>query len=341
MTTTADAPAAPGPSRPHALTDRDDRRHRLDASPLARESLIFLLFLPEEELGVIAYTWVDGEGNAGSMGLVFGPDDRRYARFHVEGVDMPEDADFDDWTVGPLHVAHGVPHQDAHVTFEYEGVSLDYNFQASTPAFTYHDNRDGCPAFLADNRLEQSGTVHGTLTIGDRVVEFDTTGHRDHSWGTRDWTAFHHYKWINIQAPGIAVNLMHGLAVDQLWQLGYVDRDGQQSPIVSIDARLERDAEHWSYTSLELTLVDELGRTTEVTGGPRTSLAVWPAGGLQSHDAAGPCVVAGVPGIVHVEEGWRPDFVAQRKAVAAAAFDTEAGRAMLSTNRAVGAAAQS
>jgi hypothetical protein len=338
MKTPAHAATADTASRPHALTDGDDRRHRLEDSPLARESLIFLLFLPEENVGVIAYTWVDGKGDAGSMGLVFGPDDERYARFHVEGVRMSPDADFDDWTVGPMHVSHGAPHQEAHVTFEHEGVSLDYQFTASTPAFTYHDNPDGCPPFLADNRLEQSGVVRGTLTIGDRVIPFDTTGHRDHSWGTRDWTAFHHYKWINIQAPGIAINLMHGLAMDQLWQLGYVDRDGQQSPIVSIEAHVERDAEFWSYTSVDLSLVDALGRTTEVTAGHRTSLAVWPAGGLQSHDAAGPCVVAGVPGLIHVEEGWRPDFVAQRKAVASAAFDTEAGHALLSTNRAVGAA---
>lgn len=326
-----------------ALTDADDRRHRLEESPLSRESLIFLLFLPEEHLGVIAYTWVDGTNRAGSMGLVFGEEDERFAQFHTEGVDVGPDADFDDWTVGAVSVRHGAPHQDAHVTFEHDGVSLDYHFEATTPAFSYHDNPGGCPKWLADNRLEQSGRVRGTLTIGDRVVPFDTTGHRDHSWGSRDWTAIHHYKWVNIQSgDDIAINFMHGMALDQLWELGYVDKDGTQSPIVSIDAHLDRDLDLYSYTAARFTLVDELGRTTEIeSDGGRTSVAVWPAGGLESHDAGGYCTVDGTRALMHVEEGWDPQFVVRRKAMEGGATDTEEARQALERNRDVGSVGRS
>lgn len=153
MTHTLTAPS-------HALTDADDRRHVLAPNPLARESLIFLLFLPEEHLGCIAYTWVDGEGKAGSMALVFGEENDQLFKSYTEGVAMAPDADFDDWQVGNLHVAHGAPHQDARVVFDGvnadgERFALDYAFTAMTPAFTYHDNADGCPTVLADNRLEQ------------------------------------------------------------------------------------------------------------------------------------------------------------------------------------------
>ncbi|WP_214364877.1 hypothetical protein [Pseudonocardia sp. H11422] len=301
------------------LTDADDRRHRLNPGPLARESLIFLLFLPEENLGMIAYTWVDGESVAGSMVTVFGQDDERLVHHVVQGVEMDRAADFTDWQVGPLRVRHGEPHKHAHVTFEHEGVSLDYRFEAINEAFSYHDNRDGCPGFLADDRLEQCGLVTGTLTIGDRRIEFDTTGHRDHSWGTRDWTAFHHYKWVNVQAGSdVAVNFMHGLAMDRQYELGYVHRDGEQSPVVSIEAHVERDDEYYAYTSARFVVTDEKGRVTEIETGNRTSLIVWSAGGLVSRDAASTCTVAGLPGIVHVEEGWVPDFVEHRLKSAAA-----------------------
>lgn len=320
-----------------ALTDADDRRHQLADTALARESLIFILILPEEDLGAIAYTWVDGAGRAGSMGLVFGADNSQLARFHVEGVEVPASADFDDWQVGPLSVRHGAPHQVVDVAFTHGDASLEYHFEAMTPAFSYHDNREGCPPFLADNRLEQSGRVRGTLRLGDRVVPFETTGHRDHSWGMRDWTAFHHYKWINIQAePDIAINLMHGLAIDQLWQLGYVDRDGVQSPITTIDADLERDVSTFSYTGLHLRLVDELGRTTEVEADHRNPVVVWPAGGMESHDAGGPCSVDGRPGLMHVEEGWQPEFVVRRKAMMTQEFDSDEALRVLATNRDVG-----
>ncbi|MEV0110063.1 hypothetical protein AB0H42_27515 [Nocardia sp. NPDC050799] len=320
-----------------ALTPADDRRHRLAGSPLDRESLIFLTFLPEEDLGVIAYTWVNGAHEAGAMGLVFGRDNERHGQFHVEGQPVSPDADFDDWTVGPMTVRHGEPHRDAHVTFESGGIALDYRFEATTPAFTYHDNRGGCPAWLADNRLEQSGLVRGTLTIGDRVVPFDTTGHRDHSWGRRDWTAIHQYRWVNVQSgPDIAINFMHGSALDQNLVLGYVDRDGEQSPVVSVSVDISRDREHFSYTAARFVLVDELGRRTEITADGRSALAVWPAGGLESHDAGGPCTVAGRPGLIHIEEGWHPEFVNRRRAMMAESFGTAEERAVLAVNRDVG-----
>ncbi|HEY5855665.1 MAG TPA: hypothetical protein VIW24_16865 [Aldersonia sp.] len=321
----------------YTLTDRDDRRHALQSTSLERESLIFILFLPDEDIGVIAYTWVDGEHKAGSMGLVFGRDNERIAQFHTEGDAVAPDADFDEWSVGPLKIQHGEPHKYAHVTFEHDGVALDYHFEATTPPFTYHDNADGCPAWLADNRLEQSGLAKGSLRIGDRTIAFDTTGHRDHSWGRRDWTAIHQYRWVNIQSGSdIAINFLAGAALDQHYQLGYVDRDGKQSPIRSITVDMERDLEHYSYTSARFTLVDELDRTTEVVADQRDALAVWPAGGLQSHDAGGPCLVAGRPGRIHIEEGWRPDFVAQQKAMLAERFDSEEARAVLSVNKGVG-----
>jgi hypothetical protein len=296
------------------LTAADDRRHRLNPGPLSRESLIFLLFLPEENLGMIAYTWVDGEGVASSMITVFGEDDQRLVHLVTSDVPMPPDADFTDWRVGPMRVQHGEPHKDARVTFEQDGVSLDYHFEAINEAFSYHDNADGCPAFLADDRLEQCGRVRGTLTIGDRRIEFDTTGHRDHSWGIRDWTAFHHYKWVNVQSDtgDVAVNFMHGLAMDREYELGYVHRDGEQSPVVSIRANVERDDEFYAYTSARFVLTDVKGRVTEIETGNRTSLIVWPAGGLVSRDAASRCTVAGEPGLIHIEEGWVPVFVEHR-----------------------------
>ncbi|WP_433503079.1 DUF7064 domain-containing protein [Pseudonocardia halophobica] len=296
------------------LTAADDRRHILAPGPLARESLIFLLFLPEENLGMIAYTWVDGEGVASSMITVFGEDDERLVHHVTSGVAMDPKADFTDWQVGPMRVQHGEPHKDARVTFEQDGVSLDYHFEAINEAFSYHDNADGCPGFLADDRLEQCGRVRGSLTIGDRRVDFDTTGHRDHSWGTRDWTAFHHYKWVNVQsdAGDVAVNFMHGLAMDAEWELGYVHRDGEQSPVVSIEHDVQRDDEFYAYTSARFVLTDEKGRSTEIETGNRTSLIVWPAGGLVSRDAASRCTVAGKPGLIHIEEGWVPEFVQHR-----------------------------
>lgn len=335
-------PAGSAAERGLALTDADDRRHVLAPEALERESLIFLLFLPDEGLGCIAYTWVDGESRAGSLLLVFSGENDLLFRSYTEGVEMPRDADFDDWTVGDLHLVHGKPHDEAHVSFDaVDGqgrrFALDYAFRASTPAFTYHDNPDGCPAILADNRLEQSGRVRGSITVAGREIPFDTTGHRDHSWGRRDWTAFHQYMWINVQTPsGVGVNLMHGLVVDRVYRLGYVEKDGLQSPIVSIDADLDRDVDQFSYTAADIRLVDAAGRTTTITAQERASVVVWPAGGLESHDASGWCDVDGERGLLHVEEGWDPEFVRRRRASLRVDEGSEESRRLIAVNRGVG-----
>src|SRR5438094_599627 len=82
----------------------------------------------------------------------------------------------------------------------------------------------------ADGRFEQSGRVQGTLRVAGRTIPFDTTAHRDHSWGTRDWSSLHHWKWISGQGgpgPGapegtvLTFNAFKGLALGQVDINGY------------------------------------------------------------------------------------------------------------------------
>lgn len=328
------------PATSASLVTQDDRRHKLDNSDLARESLFFEVSLPEEHLGILAYTWVDAAHKAGSIGLVFGEDDERLGQFSVQGLDVSPAADFDSWEVGPLTIQHEEAHKTAHVAFEHDEVSVDFHFEATTPAFSYRDNIGGCPSFFADNRLEQSGSVSGLLKIGQRSITFNATGHRDHSWGSRDWTAFHHYKWVCIQAgSSIGINFTQALALDRLYQWGYVDRDGEQSPIVSIQAEVDRDAEFYAYTSAEFILLDELGRTTAVNAGKRSSLVTYPAGGLLLLDALGDCTVADNEGVIYFQEGWDPQFIERRKALAPDNKDSIKAKEFLRANKDVGAIA--
>ena len=100
--------------------------------------------------------------------------------------------------------------------------------------------------------------------------------------------------------------------------------------MASIDADI---VQTYSYTSAQVEVVDQLGRTTSVSAHERTALAVWPAGGLESHDAAGLRTVAGGPGLIHIKEGWHAEFVERRKAMLDSDFDYEAAKRALSVNR--------
>ncbi len=104
-------------------------------------------------------------------------------------------------------------------------VSLDLEFNAIGPA---NNSKDYCSVFLARqmkeknfglkdfsgirkiaaNHYEQSGLCKGLLTIGGKEIKINATGHRDHSWGIRDWHRPKGWTWLSVQfGTDVALNL--------------------------------------------------------------------------------------------------------------------------------------
>jgi len=280
-------------------------RHRLRTSdPFARESLAFMLQLPDAGIAAAAYTWVTGLGRAGSLLTVFGPgvDGGRATEF-VDGIEVDDQMGFDRWVVGPLSLTIADPMQSAIVQVSGDELELSYHFDATHPAYLYSNHPEGSPAFFADDRYEQSGRVTGELRIGERVYEIDTTAHRDHSWGTRDWGSVQHYKWIVSQAgPDTAVHLFDIQALGRRYLRGYVYKDGSMAEITDAQCTFGHD-ERWWQTSVEATIVDAASRTThfrsETFAGFRAK-----HGPLTAIETGMRVTIDDRPGIGHVEMAW-------------------------------------
>lgn len=288
-----------------ALDPRHDARHRLKKDPLARESLVFMLQLPEHDLAAFVYTWVSGESKAGAALCVFGPAVGAEAIFDiVDGISVPEDQGFNDWRVGKVHVRHLHPLQAAEVTYAGESASLRYHFEAVHPAYNYGSHEGGCPAWVADDRFEQSGRVRGVLTVGGREIHFDTMGHRDHSWGTRDWGIGQHWKWLEAQAGDDLV--VHCWELEYLGERavrGYVLRDGRIAEITGVRSSFKHDQD-LMHTYQESVIEDDAGRVTTVKG---TTFATFefkvsPLATLNECSMA--VEIDGKPGVGHVEMFW-------------------------------------
>jgi hypothetical protein len=246
-----------------ALDARDDRRHRPADASKSRDSLFFNLILPEEDLGLQIYTWVDQDGVAGRQVALFGPD-RRPVALEVEQEIAMGDADFDDWDAAGLRIGHPQPLHTAQVRFEGQRVALDYDFTGIHEPFAYSQGRAGCPEWMASDRFEQTGRVQGEIRLGERVIAFDQLAHRDHSWGRRHWSVPHHWKWIVAQTPsGRALHVMLWIARGELGVNGYVLRDGEPVGIVDARAHAEYD-EDMTQRQLLATLHDEQGGVTEL-----------------------------------------------------------------------------
>jgi hypothetical protein len=239
-------------------------RHRLTPHHAARESLAYLLQLPEEGLGGYFYTWVNAESLAGAVLCLYGPgvgDAPVYES--VDGVPIPPDQPFTDWRVGPLTLAHG---ERAHGRFAGDAASIEFSFEPIHPPYNYASHPDGPLPWMANDRYEQSGRWQGALRLHAREISFDVISHRDHSWGIRDWGACQHYRWLEANAgPDVSLQFTQDCVLGHSNVRGYVYRDGAMAQITAVDCDYELDAE-MIHTSFEAVVADDAGRTTSVSG---------------------------------------------------------------------------
>lgn len=293
------------------LQASDDLRHAL-AGPLDRESFFVTVPLPDEGLVIHVYGWVDRAERAGRVVSLFADDDRRLLFDRKESIPM-EGRDFDDWEVAGLRMRHGKPLEAADFAYDDGTYAFDVHFEAIHRAFPYSENRDGCPPCMADDRFEQAGRVRGWLRLPERRVEIDTTGHRDRSWGRRDYTAMHHFKWISAQAGAeIALNAFQILAGGEQWVNGYVLREGVLAPVASMRTEVEYDG-RFAPRVLRATIGDERGRTTVVTA-ERFAHLRWEAPPIVMDDIGCRVEVDGRAGTSHIGLAWTRPYLDARLA---------------------------
>ncbi|GAA4684567.1 DUF7064 domain-containing protein [Frondihabitans cladoniiphilus] len=246
----------------------DDLRHRPEPGERMRDSLFWQVALPEERLAVQVYLFVTGTGAAGYNVAVWGPDT---LVLEQGGGRVPDSMDFDDFTVGALTIRNEEPLLTSSVSVAGAEIQLDLAFRGAHEAFSFRDNPDGLPTWFADDRLEQTGHVSGRLTFTttgaseSRTVELGPVGHRDHSWGLRDWRAPQHWKWLVAYTPsGRAVNGWIWQARGEWGFAGYVTRDGRPVAVSTIEATT-RYSESFEQEHLDAVLHDVDGGTTRLT----------------------------------------------------------------------------
>jgi hypothetical protein len=239
-------------------------RHALREHHAARESISYMLQLPEHGIAAFAYTWVNAESKAGAALCLYGPAVGDTPLFEsIDGIDVPKDLRFADWQVGGLDLHHG---QRTEGTFAGDQASLEFTFDGAHPAYNYASHADGALLWMADDRYEQSGRWQGSLNLRGQEIAFDTTSHRDQSWGIRDWGMCQHYLWLQANAgPDTSIQFTQDYVLGRSNVRGYVYRDGEMAQINSVDCDYElRD--DMVHTAFEAVIEDDLGRTTTIRG---------------------------------------------------------------------------
>lgn len=242
---------------------QDDLRHWPAPGGRMRDSYFWQLIMPEERLGMQIYLYLTGRGKTGYNVVVWGPDAKPLALELQQGA-VGEDMDLDDFHFQGLSVKHPDPLRTTEVHYRSEQLEVVFNFEGIHDAFSFRSNPDGLPNWFAENRMEQTGHVTGHLRLEDRLVEWARPGHRDHSWGVRDWGIPHHWKWfVAYTESGRAVNGWIWIARGEWGFAGYVVEDGVTVPVSHIRHKTEYDHD-MAQCSLRAEFVDITGRSTHL-----------------------------------------------------------------------------
>ncbi|MBZ5540011.1 MAG: hypothetical protein LAN61_05755 [Acidobacteriia bacterium] len=127
------------------------------------------------------------------------------------------------------------------LSFHNPELQFDVTWQAATPVFDYKDCFAPLPPSLASAHYEQSGQVSGNLLYEGRSYAIEGAGHRDHSWGVRDWEGFR--SWIAFMAPFGGGSFLHVEQFDEqntgLTRHGFLYHEGKNIALKDADIELD------------------------------------------------------------------------------------------------------
>ena len=162
---------------------------------------------------------------------------------------------------------------DVDITFE--GIAPPFNFKNADPG-AVAEMVVGARTKLGDLRkvsrvssehYEQTGTYSGSIEIGDEVLGFTGSGHRDHSWGVRDWSAPSLWTWLTCQfSDELAFNLSRVVIESVDVFNGFICRGGANYPVRRAALETEFEEDGVTQKRLSFAIEDTGGEVIEVTG---------------------------------------------------------------------------
>jgi hypothetical protein len=168
-----------------------------------------------------------------------------------------------------------IPRTPVQVDLTWEGIAPAFDFKNADPAAIAEMLVSGGTRLsdlrsiskMGSEHYEQAGRVTGTITIDGKETPFDGSGHRDHSWGIRDWSAPSSWTWLTCQfSDELAFNLSRVVIDSVDVYNGFLCYSGENHPVRRAAITTEFEADGTTQKSLGFTFVDSSGRLVEVRG---------------------------------------------------------------------------
>ena len=176
---------------------------------------------------------------------------------------------------------------EAEKVLQFKEASVDLVFKGWSPC---HDFKDADPRFVAERfvnansrvqdilavtkvaseHYEQVGSWSGEIVVDGERMEILGSGHRDHSWGERDWKAPERWTWLTAQfGNDFGFNLSRVVIKSLDVYNGYICRSGQNHPLRRAWLETEFEQDGLTQKRVLLRLQDTSGWEAEIEGSPQ------------------------------------------------------------------------
>ena len=136
------------------------------------------------------------------------------------------------------------PNQQWNISFD-DGIRFaELEFHGRFPTFTYDPDQAYAKGILEQEHYEQACTVKGNVRLKDGTrLDIDCLGHRDHSWGSRDYAGIDKWYWVAAQFEWCTIGLIRLEIGDKTETAGFMatSKGTKLLKDIEIETRYEED----------------------------------------------------------------------------------------------------
>ena len=144
--------------------------------------------------------------------------------------------------------------------------TMDLHWEGFTPVFDFHSEEGELAPNVAGRHFEQSGRVTGTTYFKGKRLEINGTGHRDKSWGVRDWANVEGWNWISAQfGQEMSFNVTEMFYGGKRYVNGFVFYDGKNRPVREVNNHFHWGRRKHVPSSMDIEIIDASGGRMDVT----------------------------------------------------------------------------
>jgi hypothetical protein len=285
-------------------TEADDCVHPSDDDPRWQESSFLAWWADDAGVGGIHRIGHEPNRDVANVAIgVFSRDGWRYRR-NEEGVPLRADLHTDDRLgAGALGGEPGLQVFTAggprFLVVDEPGCELELDFHDYHPRFDYWalTREEAHREPFARGHFQVTGGVQGRLRLGDSTYDFKGVGHRDHSWGPRDWWLTNSHRQLcgghgpDLTFAVMTVHLDNGIVTRQ----GHVMRDNEIAIATEMDVVVHTEIDGFSHRRAEAHMVLDDGTEHDVAVDVQDATS-WCCHEFWSVDGLGPVEIDGRSG---------------------------------------------